>query len=103
VRFFGVPVSALKNIIWLTLTTISVILGACLVMDNQDLIFYKIFDFESKLLPKGLWLLISFCLGCLVTTILTSTVMITQKFKLNSVKKQLGKLESAAKNKELKL
>jgi uncharacterized integral membrane protein len=103
VRFFGVPVSALKNIIWLTLTTISVILGACLVMDNQDLIFYEIFDFESKLLPKGLWLLISFCLGCLVTTILTSTVMITQKFKLNSVKKQLGKLESAAKNKELKL
>lgn len=102
-RFFGVPVSALKNIIWLTLTTISVILGACLVMDNQDLIFYEIFDFESKLLPKGLWLLISFCLGCLVTTILTSTVMITQKFKLNSVKKQLGKLESAAKNKELKL
>jgi uncharacterized integral membrane protein len=72
-------------------------------MDNQDLIFYEIFDFESKLLPKGLWLLISFCLGCLVTTILTSTVMITQKFKLNSVKKQLGKLESAAKNKELKL
>ena len=102
-RFFGVPVLALKNIIWLTLTTISVILGACLVMDNQDLIFYEIFDFESKLLPKGLWLLISFCLGCLVTTILTSTVMITQKFKLNSVKKQLGKLESAAKNKELKL
>ena len=102
-RFFGVPVSALKNIIWLTLTTISVILGACLVMDNQDLIFYKIFDFESKLLPKGLWFLISFCLGCLVTMTLTSTVMIAQKFKLNSVKKQLAKFESAAKNKELKL
>jgi uncharacterized integral membrane protein len=96
-------VSALKNIIWLTLTTISVILGACLVMDNQDLIFYKIFDFESKLLPKGLWFLISFCLGCLVTMTLTSTVMIAQKFKLNSVKKQLAKFESAAKNKELKL
>ena len=95
--------SALKNIIWLTLTSISVILGACLVMDNQDLILYKIFDFESKLLPKGLWLLISFCLGCLATMILTSTVMVAQKFKLNSVKKQLSKLESAAKNKELKL
>ncbi|MGI9269794.1 MAG: hypothetical protein ACR2PE_04620 [Porticoccus sp.] len=95
--------SALRNIIWLTLTSISVILGACLVMDNQDLIFYKIFDFESKLLPKGLWFLISFCLGCLVTMTLTSTVMIAQKFKLNSVKKQLAKFESAAKNKELKL
>ena len=102
-RFFGVPVSALRNIIWLTLTSISVILGACLVMDNQDLIFYKIFDFESKLLPKGLWFLISFCLGCLVTMTLTSTIMIAQKFKLNSVKKQLTKFESAAKNKELKL
>ena len=95
--------SALRNIIWLTLTSISVILGACLVMDNQDLIFYKIFDFESKLLPKGLWLLISFCLGCIVTMILTSTVMIAQKFKLNSVKKRLAKFESAAKNKELRL
>ena len=102
-RFFGVPVSVLRNIIWLTLTSISVILGACLVMDNQDLIFYKIFDFESKLLPKGLWFLISFCLGCLVTMALTSTVMIAQKFKLNRVKKQLTKFESAAKNKELKL
>jgi hypothetical protein len=29
--------------------------------------------------------------------------MIAQKFKLNSVKKQLAKFESAAKNKELKL
>ena len=102
-RFFGVPLSALRNIIWLTLTSISVILGACLVMDNQDLIFYKIFDFESKLLPKGLWFLISFCLGCLVTMILTSTVMIAQKFKLNSVKKQLAKFNSATKNKELEL
>ncbi len=102
-RFFGVPLSALRNIIWLTLTSISVILGACLVMDNQDLIFYKIFDFESKLLPKGLWFLISFCLGCLVTMILTSTVMIAQKFKLNSVKKQLARSETAAKNKELKI
>ena len=102
-RFFGVPVSALRNIIWLTLTSISVILGVCFVVDNQDPIFYKIFDFESKLLPKGLWFLISFCLGCLVTMTLTSTVMIAQKFKLNSVKKQLAKFESAAKNKELKL
>ena len=102
-RFFGVPVSALRNIIWLTLTSISVILGSCLVMDNQALIFFKIFDFESRLLPKGLWLLISFCLGCLITMILTSTVMIAQKFKLNNVKKQLAKFESAAKNKESKL
>jgi uncharacterized integral membrane protein len=103
VRFFGVPVSALRNIIWLTLTSISVILGVCFVVDNQDPIFYKIFDFESKFLPKGLWLLISFCLGCLVSMFLISSAMIAQTFKLNSVKKQLAKLKSAAKNKESKL
>jgi len=103
VRFFGVPVSALRNILWLTLTSTSVILGACLVMDNQDLIFYNFFDFESKLFPKGLWLLFSFSLGCLVTILLTSSVIVAQKFKLNRVKKQLTKLESVVKDKELEL
>jgi len=68
-------------------------------MDNQDLIFFKIFDFESKLFPKGLWLLVSFSIGCLVTLMLSSSIIITQKFKLNRAKKRLIKLESVSKNK----
>ena len=97
---FGVPVSALKNILWLIITLISVILAVCLVMDNQDLIFFKIFDFESKLFPKGLLLLVSFSIGCLVTLMLSSSIIITQKFKLNSAQNSLIKLKSVSNNKE---
>jgi predicted Na+-dependent transporter len=43
--------------------------------------------------------LVSFSIGCLVTLMLSSSIIITQKFKLNRAKKRLIKLESVSKNK----
>jgi len=93
-------VSALKNILWLIITSVSVFLGVCLVMDNPELVSFKIFGFESNIYPRGLLLLGSFSIGCILTLLVTSTAFIKLKYKLSKTKKQLAKLESSIKIKK---
>ncbi len=87
--------SALKNILWLLTTFISVALGAWIVIDNPDPASFKIFGFASNTLPLGLWLLGSFSMGCIASLLVTSSTLIRLNYRLRRADRQYVKLKSS--------
>ena len=91
---FGVFVSALKNILWLLVTFISVALGAWIVIDNPDPASFKVFGFAANTLPLGLWLLGSFSIGCITSLLVTSSTLIRLNYRLRRADRRYVKLKS---------
>ena len=93
--FFGDSVSVLKNILWLLISFTFIALGAWIVIDNPNSVAFKIFGFETRPLPSGLWLLGSFSAGCIVSLFVSSLTLVKLNYKLRKASKQLAKMESS--------
>ncbi|MFT7267148.1 MAG: putative integral membrane protein [Porticoccus sp.] len=87
--------SALKTILWLLVTFISVALGAWIVVDNPDPVSFKIFGFTASTLPLGLWLLGSFSIGCITSLLVTSSTLIRLNYRLRRADRRYVKLKSS--------
>ncbi len=87
--------SALKNILWLLVTFISVALGAWIVIDNPSPVSFKIFGSAANTLPLGLWLLVSFSVGCVTSLLATSLTLISLNYRLRRANRRHAKLKSS--------
>ena len=85
----------LKKLWWLLVAILAIWLGIWVVVDNPDPVAFKLFGFDTKPLPGGLWLLATFAVGCVVALIASSPALVKLNHRAKRLNKQLVKLKSS--------
>lgn len=85
----------LKKLWWLLIAITAIWLGLWVVIDNPDPITFKIFGFDTKPFPSGLWLLATFAIGCVVALLASSPALIRLNHRVRRLNKQLIKLKTS--------
>ena len=85
----------LKKLWWLLIAITAIWLGIWVVIDNPDPVTFKLFGFDTKPLPGGLWLLATFAIGCVVALLASSPALIRLSHRVGRLNKQLIKLKTS--------
>jgi uncharacterized integral membrane protein len=86
----------LKKLWWLLIAIAAIWLGIWVVIDNPDPVIFKLFGFETKPLPGGLWLLATFAIGCIVALVASSPSLVRLNHRAKRLTKQLEKIKASA-------
>jgi uncharacterized integral membrane protein len=95
VFFMGTSMALLKKLWWLLIAIIAIWLGVWVVIDNPEPVTFKLFGFDTKPLPSGLWLLATFAIGCVVALLASSPALIRLGHRVKRLNKQLVKLKAS--------
>lgn len=82
-----------RKIWWLFIVLLAICLGVWVVIDNPDSISLKLFGFDIPSIPGGLWLLITFAVGCVVALLISLPTFIKLNHRIKRLQKQLVKLK----------
>jgi len=74
---------------------VRLLLGIWVVVDNPDPVAFKLFGFETKPLPGGLWLLATFAVGCVVALVASSPALVKLNHRVRRLNKQLIKIKAS--------
>ena len=85
----------LKKLWWLLIAVAAIWLGIWIVIDNPAPVVFKLFGFETKPLPGGLWLLVTFAVGCVVALVASSPALVRLNHRVKRLNKQLVKLKAS--------
>lgn len=85
----------LKKLWWLLIAIAAIWLGIWVVVDNPDPVSFKLFGFETKPLPGGLWLLATFAVGCVVALVASSPALVKLNHRVRRLNKQLIKIKAS--------
>lgn len=85
----------LKKLWWLLIAITAIWLGIWVVIDNPDPVIFKLFGFETKPLPGGLWLLATFAIGCIVALVASSPSLVRLNHRAKRLNKQLNKIKAS--------
>lgn len=85
----------LKKLWWLLIAIAAIWLGIWVVVDNPDPVAFKLFGFETKPLPGGLWLLATFAVGCVVALVASSPALVKLNHRVRRLNKQLIKIKAS--------
>lgn len=85
----------LKKLWWLLIAIVAICLGVWVVIDNPEPVAFKLFGFETKPLPGGLWLLVTFAIGCVVALIASSPALVRLNHRVRRLNKQLIKIKAS--------
>jgi len=85
----------LKKLWWLLIAIAAICLGVWVVIDNPEPVAFTLFGFETKPLPGGLWLLVTFAIGCVVALIASSPALVRLNHRVKRLNKQLIKIKAS--------
>ena len=85
----------LKKLWWLLIAIAAIWLGIWVVVDNPDPVAFKLFGFETKPLPGGLWLLATFAVGFVVALVASSPALVKLNHRVRRLNKQLIKIKAS--------